>query len=160
MSNVNGKGSEHENNIHELKQEEEQKVTGGNDWVPPNQYVPPPQDPFIPDREAERRCIVTSATMQIHHGKDDNCDELQTFRKYRDTYLVNQPDGNDLLKEYYEIAPLIVNSINAKHDHKEIYAKFWNEVLEPCLEMMKNGKNEEVKAFYMKSVNELKKAHL
>ena len=42
----------------------------------------------------------------------------------------------------------------------EIYAEFWKGVLEPCLQMMKSGKNEEVREFYKKAIEELKSAHL
>ena len=166
MSNANEKGNNPENKMHELGEDQEAKMKGGGSdyWLDPMNtstshppFYPPPDTWGMPRPSG---CIVTTATMQNHHGKDDDCDELQTFRKYRDTYLVNQPDGHDLLKEYYEIAPLIVYNINARPDHKEIYAKFWKEVLEPCLDMMKNGKNEEAKEMYHKSIKELKSLYM
>ena len=84
MSNANENGNDPKNEMHELSSDEAQKIQGGAgaSAIPSTWGV-----------EKANGCIVTSATMQIHHGKDDDCDELQTFRKYRDTYLVNQPDG-------------------------------------------------------------------
>lgn len=163
MSNANEKMNSSEIEMQKLSEEEQAKVKGGN-WYCDGDTPPTPDLSNCYDTNTGKRagtgCIVTTATMRNLHDKDDDCDELQTFRKYRDTFLQHQPGGTDLIDEYYQIAPAIVDSINSKPNAKEIYAEFWKGVLEPCLQMMKSGKNEEVREFYKKAIEELKSAHL
>ncbi|MBS1773626.1 MAG: hypothetical protein JST82_12270 [Bacteroidetes bacterium] len=167
MSNANEKVNNPEAEMQKMSEEQLAKVNGGyiicDGDTPPTPDSYPCHDSYTGKpiiTPVDSRCIVTTATMRNLHDKDDDCDELQTFRKYRDTYLLHQPDGGDLISEYYNIAPAIVDSINSKPNAKEIYAEFWKNVLEPCLQMMKSGKNEEVREFYKKSIEELKSAHL
>ena len=56
-------------------------------------------------------CFITSAVCDSF-GKPDDCYELTTFRNFRDNWLSTQPDGKNLIAQYYEIAPKIVAEID------------------------------------------------
>ncbi len=100
-------------------------------------------------------CFITTATC-LSLGKGDNCYELNTFRKFRDEWLLKQPGGEKLVEEYYTIAPLIVESINSLPEKHKIFTTIWRKYLKECLKLIENGKYEEAKALYLTMVTDLK----
>ncbi len=104
-------------------------------------------------------CYITSAVCSAMNRSDD-CYELSAFRKFRDDYLVNQPDGDALIREYYENAPKIVRAIDASEDAEQIYCQIWEHYLLPCLEEIEAGENEACKERYVGMVRELEKKFL
>ena len=103
-------------------------------------------------------CFVTTAVCDSF-GKPDDCFELMTFRKFRDTWLVNQPDGKSLIAEYYSVAPKIVANINKLADSAQIYKTIWKKYLEPCLSFIRKGDNLSCKNKYVEMIRELKKIY-
>jgi len=79
------------------------------------------------------------------------------FRWFRDNWLINQPDGKELIEEYYETAPKIIDAINKRTNNSEIYENIWKDYLRPCLNLIKQGKFTEVKKLYMRMVKDLEK---
>jgi hypothetical protein len=104
-------------------------------------------------------CFITTATL-VSIGKPDNCDELNVFRSFRDNWLVKQLDGQELISEYYKIAPSIVNSINSVADNKNIYRELWTESIEPCLNLIKQNRFAEAKTIYCNAVANLRQEFL
>lgn len=104
-------------------------------------------------------CFITTATL-VSIGKPDNCDELNTFRNFRDNWLANQSDGQKLISEYYSIAPRIVEAINSQNDSNKIYNNIWNESLVHCFNFIKNKSNKEAKVVYCDIVAKLKQRFL
>lgn len=79
---------------------------------------------------------------------------------FRDTWLINQPDGKTLGEEYYRIAPSIVSAIS-KNPHQEmIYYSIWKVYLKPALEAIRQGAYPKAKRIYVAMVNTLKKRFL
>lgn len=103
-------------------------------------------------------CFVTTAVCDSF-GKSDDCYELTTFRKFRDTWLKAQPDGKSLIAEYYSIAPRIVANINSLADSAQIYKTIWQKYLEPCLNFIRCGDNLACKNKYIEMIYELKKTY-
>jgi len=101
-------------------------------------------------------CFITTAVC-LSLGKGDNCYELNTFRSFRDNWLINQPNGKELIEEYYKIAPKIVKAINNLNNSQQIYLFIWKHYLKNCLQLIENQKYEEAKNIYIKMVNFLKK---
>ena len=98
-------------------------------------------------------CFITTATLASLKTIDDNCYELTTFRKFRDTWLKeHHPEDID---EYYRIAPRIVTGINASKESEMIYNKIWSNHLHPCLTLIENGKHSEAYELYKQTVKEL-----
>ncbi len=104
-------------------------------------------------------CFITTATLQSL-GKDDNCEELQIFRNFRDNWLLAQPNGKRQIEEYYKIAPKIVSAIDNSSDKKEAYSNLWMTSILPCLECINQGHFEMARNIYLETVNDLKKKYM
>nr|WP_325238120.1 CFI-box-CTERM domain-containing protein [uncultured Oscillibacter sp.] len=92
-------------------------------------------------------CYITTAVCE-EGGKADDCYELTMFRKFRDNWLRNQPDGEALIQRYYDTAPAIVEKINRQPNRTEIYRHLKKEYLSPCLGYIEAGENEKCKELY------------
>ncbi len=106
--------------------------------------------------KSDGSCYITTAVCESLQ-KPDDCHELEMFRKFRDGWLAQQPDGFRLIQEYYAIAPIIVENIDAHNDARAIYLSIWDEYLTPCLAMIENRRFGECKETYQKMVYRLKK---
>ena len=104
-------------------------------------------------------CFITTAVCD-NFGKPDDCYELTMFRKFRDTWLREQEDGESLVKEYYAIAPIIVSKINLLDNAKEVYNSIWADYLKPCLLYLESDDKVSCKRKYVQMVMELKKKYL
>lgn len=103
---------------------------------------------------ASSGCYITSATCECY-GKPDDCYELTMFRNFRDNWLRFQPDGENLIQQYYKTAPSIVAAINAEPNKDEIYRTIYEKYLVPCLSFIENGENEKCKALYTVMIHTL-----
>lgn len=81
-------------------------------------------------------CYLTTACTSAR-GLLDNCIELETLRYYRDTYLINRQGGAKDIKTYYDIAPKIVAVIDSLPNAKEIWNKVFEELVLPCVALIK-----------------------
>lgn len=104
-------------------------------------------------------CYITTAVCDSL-GKGDNCYELNLLRDYRDKFLVNTVDGKELIDEYYDIAPTIVNRINKREDAHSIYQNIWDNYLSPCVVLIENNKMDECCKKYKDMVISLKNKYL
>ncbi|MDP4265235.1 MAG: CFI-box-CTERM domain-containing protein [Bacteroidota bacterium] len=104
-------------------------------------------------------CFITTATL-LSLGKRDNCDELNTFRNFRDHWLAKQNDGPAMISEYYTVAPKIVMTIDERSDKEEIYFNLWETKIKPCLDLIGCKQYEEAKSIYCSTVIDLKNKYL
>lgn len=100
-------------------------------------------------------CFLTSACVE-YLGKADDCEELTALRSFRDNYMKSTKEGNALVKQYYEIAPKIVEQINAS-DKKETYYNYIYEVIEKCVKLIELKEYERTLNEYKFMVENLKK---
>lgn len=91
-------------------------------------------------QEKSSGCFITSACIEAF-GLPDNCIELETLRKFRDEYILNLPQGNSLIKEYYNNAPNIVSAIDNNTKSNEIYNWIFQELIEKSLNKIESGDN-------------------
>lgn len=99
-------------------------------------------------------CYITTAVCETFH-KPDDCYELTLLRNYRDQYLAALPEGEDIIRAYYDVAPTIVKHINRRDDSAKIYESIWKMYLSPCISMIEEGRNEDCKDLYIKMVRSL-----
>ena len=99
-------------------------------------------------------CFITSAVCEILN-KPDDCYELESFREFRDQYLMNQDTGRRLVEEYYLTAPRIVAYINIQPDSRERYQRIWNTFLRPCLTDIEQGRMKQCRNRYIRMVRKL-----
>lgn len=109
--------------------------------------------------EKRSLCFITTAVCQ-YQCKPDNCFELETLRDFRDSWLFNQIDGKQLISEYYEIAPEIVNLINDSQFSSFYYDAIWEYYIVPCIEMIIRSEFTACKGKYVEMINWLKKEFL
>lgn len=100
-------------------------------------------------------CFITTAVCE-YFNKEDDCYELTTLRRFRDGWLKNQYDGAELIKEYYAIAPKLVEQLNSSSIKDEIYNKLWTQYISVCLNLIKEEKYQECKIKYIEMVDYLK----
>lgn len=74
-------------------------------------------------------CFLTTACCS-HKGLPDNCYELESLRKFRDTYLKEQSYGEKLIRAYYRDAPGYVKKLNEQPDKDELYENIYQQILE------------------------------
>jgi len=117
--------------------------------------------PVIKDCKSREKidCFITTATC-LSLGKGDNCYELQSFRKFRDSWLRSEKDGEELIENYYRIAPHIVKNINKIPGKKSIYKNIWQNYLSECLSAIEAGNYKETEEIYRKMVEKLKEIFL
>lgn len=104
-------------------------------------------------------CYITTAVCR-KEKKPDDCYELLMFRKFRDSWLMRQPDGRQLIKKYYLLAPKIVELIDKSQDRDKIYDKINENYLAPCLESIEKGELENCKKRYLEMVSWLASKYL
>ncbi len=115
--------------------------------------APPPSTP--PPTTKSGWCFITTAVCE-YLGKPDDCFELTTLRNFRDNWLALQPDGEDEIREYYELAPKIVEKLAASDEKDSLYEKIRLDYIEPCLEEILHGHNEACRERYRAMVFMLK----
>ncbi len=100
-------------------------------------------------------CFITTAVCE-YQGKTDECQELTTLREYRDQYLGQSQEGRAMVEEYYEIAPILVLSIEMHREPGKIYEEIYQEYLRPCVEYAKKKENEKCRDLYADMVGSLR----
>ncbi len=92
-------------------------------------------------------CYLTTACVMAK-GLLDDCEELRAWGSFRDGYLSKLPTGSADIKSYYDVSPKIVEVINRLPDAREVWKQVYSELVEPCVRLIKNGRNEETYAHY------------
>ena len=103
-------------------------------------------------------CYITTAVCRSMN-KPDDCYELTTLREYRDGYLMHSEGGQQIVEEYYDIAPTIVKRIGRKEDADEIYRGIWEKYLNPCIRLIEEDRREECRDLYITMVRRLEKEY-
>ncbi len=103
-------------------------------------------------------CYITTAVCRTQQ-RGDNCYELNLLRDYRDGYLAERENGEELIRRYYDVAPTIVRHIDERENSGEIYQQIWDSYLEPCIHMIEKGKNEDCLVLYTRMVDDLQEQY-
>ncbi len=92
-------------------------------------------------------CYLTTACVMAK-GLLDDCEELRTLGTFRDGYLAEMPMGRADIRRYYDVSPKIVEVINRLPDAREVWKQVYSELVDPCVRLIKKGRNEETYAHY------------
>jgi len=103
-------------------------------------------------------CFITTATC-AYEGKADDCAELTAFRAFRDGWLTEH-GGEDLIAEYYDVAPGIVACIDLCDDPQTRYAEIRERWLAPCYRALREGRPRDCRDRYVDMVRTLEKRYL
>ena len=104
-------------------------------------------------------CFLTTACVAAKNLPDD-CYELETLRSFRDSYVKELENGEEIIKEYYDIAPKIIEAIEQEPDTDYIFKKLFEELVQPCVHYIEQRQNEKAHALYEKTVLKLKEKYL
>lgn len=93
-------------------------------------------------------CYLTSACMKYFQEKfDDNCYELIVLRWFRDNFVSKED-----IEHYYEVAPIIVETINKEEKSGIIYDYIYDNIVGYCVEQIEQGNYEAAYNRYKNSV--------
>lgn len=84
-----------------------------------------------PNEEPDEGCFITTACVN-YFGLEDNCYQLVTLRAFRDIHLLRSPDDEELVKEYYLKAPLIVSLLEKDSNRRVIYEWIFENINRAC----------------------------
>lgn len=93
-------------------------------------------------------CFISTVVCE-YLGKPDDCTELNILRKYRDDWLRKQSDGQQLITEYYNNAPLIVSKLKTSENYNVYCQYIWDNYLQPCLKFIEDKQFELCKLKYI-----------
>ena len=93
-------------------------------------------------------CYLTSACMKYFQEKfDDNCYELTVLRWFRDNFVSKED-----IEHYYEVAPVIVETINKEEKSGIIYDYIYDNIVNYCVEQIEQGNYDKAYNRYKNSV--------
>lgn len=93
-------------------------------------------------------CYLTSACMKyFQENFDDNCYELTLLRWFRDNFVSKED-----IEHYYEIAPIIVETINKEEQSGIIYDYIYASVVNYCVQQIERGNYDKAYNRYKNSV--------
>lgn len=108
----------------------------------------------IVEQSSDYCFITTAACISLHNSKDS--DELNALRWYRDHYLMQDgEDGDELVKEYYRIGPILVQCINDDKDPMAVYKQLWEEYISKTYLYIENDEPMKAKMIYVEMVKML-----
>lgn len=102
-------------------------------------------------KEDDGFCIITTAACHVLH-KGDDCNELNTLRRFRDMASDENHIIRDLVKEYYRVAPLLLDKINVLPEKEEIYQHLWEDYIEKSYLSIRNHDHLEATKIYIQMV--------
>jgi uncharacterized protein YjbI with pentapeptide repeats len=111
-----------------------------------------------PIQKKEGNCYLTTACTVAMNLPDD-CHELQTLRKFRDGFVSETPEGRELIKEYYKIAPGIVEAVYDIGNGNEFFTELYYEI-KKIVSMIDRKKNRGAFRYYCDMTERLKKQYL
>lgn len=102
-------------------------------------------------------CFITTATM-VALGKGDHCEELETFRAFRDIYVLKHFPQE--IENYYQQAPTIVKAIDSLPRSQEYYLFLWRNHLSIAYKYILKGSYEDAYQIYKDAMYELENRFL
>lgn len=98
-------------------------------------------------------CFLTSACVKFM-GKEDDCYELTILRAFRDNYLKTSEAYQQLIENYYKIAPTIIEHIEASSEPDKHYAYIYKQI-QLCITCIEKSDFEQTLFLYKKMVTTL-----
>lgn len=145
----------------QLKSAEAFRTALHEGWLkrwPKEQWMPGDYDVLVGGFRRHRFCFITTATCAFE-GKPDDCAELTAFRAFRDGWLTAH-GGQNLIEEYYAVAPGIVACIDLCDDREARYAEIRAQWLTPCYRALCENRYADCRDIYTDMVQTLENRYL
>ncbi|MCD4674874.1 MAG: protein kinase [Desulfobacula sp.] len=104
-------------------------------------------------------CFITTAICKSKNLPDD-CRELNLMRQFRDTYMIETPELQKDVIEYYQIAPKIVSQVESSGQAKKIWTDLCEQYLLPAVAQCEKGDNDGAYHSYRSMMDNLTKKWL
>lgn len=103
-------------------------------------------------------CFITTAMCEYYELPDD-CEELETLRSFRDTYMESTPEMAAKVKEYYQVAPGYCEKLESfsASDKQKTFARI-KEYIDLAVENIKAGNNQYAYLVYVQLVDYVKES--
>jgi hypothetical protein len=111
----------------------------------------------VPLPADQKKCYITTACT-LSRGLPDDCEELTVLRSFRDRYVLDQPNGKQLVAQYYRYAPAIVETIDQQKEAAAIYDQLY-QVIRTCVQAIQNGDHPSAFNTYCEMVDQLKQKY-
>lgn len=111
--------------------------------------------PIYCDEGEVTGCFLTSACVEAM-GLTDDCRELTVLRRFRDEWLSKQSGGKEDIKEYYQIAPVIVSLISKRNNSECIFRSIYQNMVRPAVILIQEKKMCQAWSLYKDEVMKLK----
>lgn len=93
-------------------------------------------------------CYLTTACMKHYMDEfDDNCYYLDILRWFRDKFVSLEDK-----KEYYQIAPKVVDELDKLPNSNEVYNEIYCKVIQVCVSLIEENRFEEAYKIYKDNV--------
>ena len=109
------------------------------------------RDNGIQEDSSGSGCYLTTACMKHYMDEfDDNCYYLDILRWFRDKFVSLEDK-----KEYYEIAPKVVDELDKLPNSNEVYNEIYYKVIQVCVSLIEENRFEEAYKIYKDNVIDL-----
>lgn len=99
-----------------------------------------------PPRERKDECFITTACVKYYNLNDD-CYQLSTLRKFRDTHLKKTNKGNKLVIMYYEVAPILVDYLEHDSNKSYLFREIFAQINDACKAIDSNKTQEAIRIY-------------
>jgi hypothetical protein len=99
-------------------------------------------------------CFITTAACEAM-GLADDCDELQTLRRYRDQFMMTTELGRREVAEYYRIAPEFLTQIYACDDAAGVLRDIYFSSIRPAVAAIHAGQTDRAYGIYVAMIRNL-----
>lgn len=99
-------------------------------------------------------CFITEAVMAAG-GAGDNAEPLLVLRAFRDQVMMATPEGQAMVQQYYEMAPLVVAAVSQRPDALQIFAQIYHQYIGPAVEAVKAGDMQQALAIYASMLSDV-----
>lgn len=84
------------------------------------------------------------------------CDMMTTLISFRNTYMMNNKEGIEFLKEYDVVGPILAARLACDMYRTDIVANIKESYIEPAIEFINTGRCQEAQTTYIQMVESLK----
>ena len=107
----------------------------------------------------EGTCFVTTACVEFQ-GLPSDCRQVVTLRSFRDNFLSTILEGRQAIAEYEVLAPQLVAAIRRDPDAAQIFEEIYHRYIEPSVELVEAGRNEDAFILYRNGMIDLARRYL
>lgn len=96
-------------------------------------------------------CFISEAVYSS--GGQDNAEELQVLRWFRDNVMLSTPQGQQMVQEYEQMAPMVVQAVASRPDAMQIFQQIKSEFLDQAVQAIKSGNFKAALEIYSQMIN-------